>query len=85
MNYIGKINKLFSIKVEKEVNGAEVWMLTWASYVNKYSICDTADTVIRAKAFLNEDDAKEYADSLSKANDLLENETRLHIKIEKQK
>ena len=49
------------------------------------SISDTTDTVIRAKAFLNKDDAEEYADSLRKANDLLENETRLHINIEKQK
>ena len=85
MKYISKINKLFSIEVGKEVEGAEVWMLTWASYINEFSISDTADTVIRAKAFLNKDDAEEYADSLRKANDLLENETRLHINKEKQK
>ena len=87
MNYIGKINKLFSIKVNKEVEGAEVWLLTWVSYVNKYSfiIGDDTDTVVRAKAFLNENDAKKYADSLEKANELLENNTRLRINIEKQK
>ena len=86
MNYIRKINKLFQIKVDKEVEGAEVWMLTWKSYINKYSFAgDDTDTVVRAKAFLNKKDAENYAYSLEKANELLENKTRLYINIEKQK
>lgn len=80
MKYISKINKLFSIKVGKETEGVEVWILTWTSCTNQYMY-----TPVRAKAFLNKNDAEEYADSLKKANELLENETSLHINIEKQK
>lgn len=82
MKYISKINKLFSIKVGKETEGVEVWMLTWTSYVSGYI---GTNEVTRAKAFLNRFDAEQYADSLEKANELLENKTRLDINIEKQK
>ena len=46
MNYIGKINKLFSIKVNKEVQGAEVWLLTWVSYVNKYGFISASNKLM---------------------------------------
>lgn len=86
MKFIRKINKLFTIKEEKEVEGAEVWVLTWKSYINKYNfVGDDTDTVSRVKAFLNKKDAEDYAYSLEKANELLENKTRLRINIEKQK
>ena len=82
MKITRKINKLFSICNSKEVDGAEVWMLTWTSYVSGYV---GTNEVTRAKAFLNRCDAEQYADSLEKANKLLENKTGLNINIEKQK
>jgi len=84
MKFTRKINKLFKIKEEKEVDGAEVWILTWKAYY--CSFCDeVVNNIMISKAFLNENDAEDFAKSLKDANELLQNKTNLRIEIVKQK
>ena len=80
MSFIPKLNALFSVKKEKEVDGAHVWMVSWNSRTGNYS----SDIKRVAKAFLFEEDAKQYAESLKQAHALLQNTNDLKINIEKQ-
>jgi hypothetical protein len=52
MNFIRKINKFFKVPEVKEVDGAEVWMLTWNAYYCAYSDDKLIYKSIKAKAFL---------------------------------
>ena len=89
MNLTKKLNKLFSVKEVKDVEGAEVWMMTWLTYTNTCLSNKTYRSLVKtdtkAKAFLNEEDAKLYAQSLRDANELLQNGLQLDIEITKQK
>ena len=84
MKFISKINSIFSIQKTKEVDGAEVWVVSWKSTKStpSGSYADFGDR--KYKAFLSEDDAKEFALSLKDANTLLQNTTDINIIITKQ-
>lgn len=84
MEFIKKLNNLIRphrIKeIVEEVDGAYVWVVSWDSRTGDYS----HDIKRVAKAFLLEDDAKQFADTLQMAHELLQNTNNLHIEIEKQ-
>ena len=84
MKIIEKLNNLIrpqKVKeIVEEVPGAHVWVVSWTARFGDYS----NDTKRVAKAFLNEDDANQFAESLEMAHELLQNTNSLRIKIEKQ-
>ena len=84
MEFIKKLNNLIRPHKVKEiveqVDGAHVWIVSWEARFGDY----LGDTKRVAKAFLNEDDAKQFAESLEMAHELLQNTNSLRIKIEKQ-
>lgn len=84
MSFISKINSLIRPnklkEIVEEVDGAHVWIVSWNRRIGDYS----SDISRAAKAFLNEEDANQFADSLQMAQDLLQNTNNLRIKIEKQ-
>lgn len=84
MKFISKINSIFSIKKTKDVEGAELWVVSWKSTKSSPSgsYADFGDR--KYKAFLSEDDAKEFALSLKDANKLLQNTIDIDIVIRKQ-
>ena len=68
-----------------EVEGAQVWMVTWNSLVNYgYQNPSLVSVERRAKAFLNQKDAEAYKESLERAMDLLQCTFWIDIEIEKQ-
>jgi hypothetical protein len=68
-----------------EVEGAQVWMVTWNSlHDNGYSSPTLVCSIRRAKAFLSYEDAKEFRDSLERAMKLLQCTFKINIDIEKQ-
>ena len=81
---MAKLNKLVrphKVKeIVEEVDGAHVWIVSWEARYGDYS----HNTKRVAKAFLNEEDANHFAESLKMAQELLQNTNSLHIKIEKQ-
>ena len=84
MEIIEKLNSLIRPHKVKEiveqVPGAHVWIVTWDARWGDYY----GETKRVAKAFLNEDDANQFAVSLEMAHGLLQNTNSLRIKIEKQ-
>ena len=84
MEFIKKLNSLIrphKVKeIIEEVDGAHVWMVSWNARWGDYS----TDVKRVAKAFLNEDDANQFAESLEMAQELLQNTNNLRIKVEKQ-
>lgn len=80
LKFILKKNGIFKVKKEKEVEGAEVWIVSWDSRYGKYS--DNIQKV--AKAFLLKQDAIDFAQSLYDAHALLQNTNDIHINIKKQ-
>lgn len=84
MEFIKKINNLIrphKVKeIIEEVDGAHVWVVSWNARWGDYS----TDVKRVAKAFLNEDDANQFAESLEMAQELLQNTNKLYINIEKQ-
>lgn len=74
------IGKLFGIKEIKEVECAHVWVVTWKSRYGEYY----HETTNVAKAFLSEEDARVFVQSLKDAQALLRNTENLQIKITKQ-
>lgn len=84
MKFIAKLNKLIrphKVKeIVEEVDGANVWVVSWDARYGDYS----GDTKRVAKAFLNEDDANQFKESLEMAQKLLQNTNNLRIEIEKQ-
>lgn len=84
MKFIKKLNNLIRPHKVKEiveqVDGAHVWVVSWKARYGDYS----QDTKRVAKAFLNEDDAHQFAESLRMAHKLLQNTNSLCIEIEKQ-
>ena len=84
MKIIEKLNNLIRPHKVKEiveqVPGAYVWVVTWDARWGDYY----GETKRVAKAFLNEDDANQFAESLKMAHELLQNTNSLRIKIEKQ-
>ena len=84
MKFIKKLNNLVRPhkvrEIVEEVPGAHVWMVSWEARYGDY----VQDTKRVAKAFLNEDDANQFAESLRMAHKLLQNTNSLRIKVEKQ-
>lgn len=84
MKIIEKLNSLIRPHKVKEiveqVPGAHVWVVSWEARWGDFS----SDKKRVAKAFLNEDDANQFAESLEMAQELLQNTNSLRIKIEKQ-
>lgn len=80
MNFLPKLNALFSVQKVKEVNGAQLWVVSWDARIGEYH----SDRKRVAKAFLLEEDANQFADSLKKAQALLQNTNNINITIEKQ-
>ena len=84
MKIIEKLNSLIRPSKVKEiveqVPGAHVWVVSWDARWGDYS----HDTKRVAKAFLNEDDANQFAESLEMSQQLLQNTNSIHIKVEKQ-
>lgn len=84
MKFIKKLNNLIRPhrvkEIVEQVEGAHVWVVSWDARWGDYS----TDTKRVAKAFLNEDDANQFAESLKLAQKLLQNTNGLRINIEKQ-
>ena len=84
MTFIKKLNNLIRPQKVKEiieeVDGAHVWVVSWEATYGDFS----SDRKQVAKAFLNEDDANQFKESLEMAQELLQNTNSLRIKIEKQ-
>ena len=66
----------YTYRFENGLMVYELWEQTWGDY--------STETKRVAKAFLNEDDANQFAESLEMAQQLLQNTNSLRIKIEKQ-
>ena len=84
MKFIAKLNNLIRPhrvkEIVEQVDGAHVWVVSWNARYGDYS----QDTKRVAKAFLNEDDAQQFAESLRMTHELLQNTNSLCIEIEKQ-
>ena len=66
--------------VTKEAEGAEVWLVTWKARTGEYS----SSYRLAAKAFVREEDANQFAESLKEAKALLQYTENIDIKVEKQ-
>ena len=62
------------------VEGSEVWMVSWNARYGEYY----GNIKRTAKAFLTEENAKAFANSLRMAQELLQYTEDIEIKIEKQ-
>lgn len=84
MKFIKKLNNLIrpqKVKeIVEEVDGANVWVVSWDARCGDFN----SDRKRVAKAFLDEDDANQFAESLEMAQELLQNTNNLRIKVEKQ-
>ena len=83
MNFVKKINSIFKVEEVRQVEGSEIWTVSWKTTKSRY------DTIVgwgdRAfKAFFNEDDANDFAESLRAANNLLQNGTNIDVSIKKE-
>lgn len=67
-------------KEAKETNNVEIWMVFWTSRYGDYHF----DVQRCAKAFLTEDDAKDFKKSLEEAQQILQNTNDINITIIKQ-
>lgn len=64
----------------KEVEGAEVWLVSWKARYGEYS----SNFRRVAKAFLSEKSARDFANSLMEAKNLLQYTENTEIRVEKQ-
>lgn len=81
MNIVKYIASLFEVKETRKVECAKVWMVSWDARYGSYS----GDWKRVSKAFLNEDDAEAFAQSLKDAQQLLQIKENLYIEVEEQK
>lgn len=84
MRFVSKLNELVGVTKIKDVEGAEIWTVSWSptgSTMSGYLVWKS-----RAyKAFLLKEDAEAFAKSLEEAHKLLQNDSNINITIEKQK
>lgn len=79
LKFFKQKNKIAQIEA-KEVDGAEVWLVSWTTrHGDGYY-----DIQRCAKAFLTEDDAKDFKKSLEEAQQILQNTNSINITIVKQ-
>ena len=67
-------------KKVKEINDAEIWMVSWTSRHGDYH----SDVQRCAKTFLTEEDAKNFKNLLEEAQQILQNTNNINITIIKQ-
>lgn len=79
LKFFKRKNRIAQIEA-KEVDGAEVWMVSWSSRHGDYH----SDVQRRGKAFLTEDDANDFKKSLEEAQRILQNTNDIDITIVKQ-
>ena len=79
LKFFKKKNKIAQIEA-KEVDGAEVWMVSWKSRYGDYH----SDTRRCAKAFLTENDANDFEKALEEAQNILQNTNDIDIQVVKQ-
>lgn len=80
MKFISKINSIFGVKKVKNVQGAEIYSVSWLSRFGDFH----SETKPVYKAFLTKEDAEEFAQSLRDAHKLLQNTNSIKITITKQ-
>lgn len=80
MKIVSKLNAIFKLSKVKDAEGAKVWMVSWDARYGTYM--DDKERV--AKAFLNYEDAKAFADSLKEAKKLLQYTESINITIKEQ-
>ena len=81
---MGMVEKIHQIVVgykTKEAKGFEVWMVYWEATNH----CYWRDKVVKAKSFVNKEDADAFVTSLKDAHKLLQNEDSLQVWIKRQK
>ena len=85
MKSIEKLNPLFLWSKVEGAKVVEVFMVYWhiVTSTPSGSFWDKGRQV--SKAFLLEEDAKAFADSLKRANNLLQNENNIKVEIIRQK
>ena len=66
--------------MQKETNNVEIWMVSWTSRYGNYHY----DVQRSAKAFLTEENAKDFKKSLEEAQHILQNTNDINITIVKQ-
>jgi len=81
MNIVKYVASLFEVKETREVECAKVWMVSWDARYGFYS----GDWKRVSKAFFNENDAQDFAQSLKDAQKLLQIKENLRIEVEEQK
>ena len=83
MNFVKKINSIFKVEEVRQVEGSEIWTVSWKTPESRYdTIVEWGDRAF--KAFFNEDDANDFAESLRAAYNLLQNRTNIDISIKKE-
>lgn len=80
MNIVKYITSLFEFKETKKVECAKVWVVSWYARYGSYH----GDWERVSKAFLDENDAKVFAQSLKDAKSLLQIKENLRIDITEQ-
>ena len=80
MNIVKYITSLFEVKETKKVECAKVWVVSWDARYGSYH----SDWERVSKAFLNENDAKAFVQSLKDAKSLLRIKENLRISITEQ-
>jgi hypothetical protein len=70
-----------STKEVKEINDVEIWIVSWISRYGDYHF----DVQRCAKAFLTEEDAKNFKNLLEESQQILQNTNDINITIIKQK
>ena len=79
-NFLKKKETVIDSYNTREVDGATIWMVSWDARNGEYS----DDKKRAAKAFFNENDAVNFAQSLKDAQKLLQYKENICIRIEKQ-
>jgi len=79
-NFMKKKETIIEATVDKIVDGVEVWLVTWDARFGELS----SNTKKVAKAFLNKNDAKQFINNLTAAQEILQYTEDIHIKLEKQ-
>lgn len=80
MKIVSKLNTIFKLNKVKDAEGVKVWMVSWDA---RYGVYSEEKTRV-AKAFLNYEDAKAFADSLKEAKKLLQYTEGINITIKEQ-
>lgn len=80
LKFLKKKEVIFDVKPSREVDGAEVWIVSWDKRSGDYY----SETKRAAKAFLSLDNANDFAESLKSAQKLLQNTNNIRLRIEKQ-